>query len=318
MRQVDVIVPVYNVEKYLKRCLESLINQTLSSEKYRVLLVDDGSTDGSSTICQKYADENPNLVEYLPKANGGLSDARNYGLQHVDASYVLFIDSDDYVESGMLERMLEKTCNGQKKVVECNFFWQYQDRMAKDVVTGYDSIEDYLVKGRVVAWNKLYRTDWLKQCGITFPKGLFYEDQCFFFELMPFLESIDEVAVDEVCEVHYVQRNDSISYQNTSRLADLFKIYVRILNFHEENGWIKTYHDELEYRFVRNLLGNVMLRKIRPIKDGKVKRDLVVKVMEFIDIHFKGWKKNKYIKWDSPQNIYLKIFNKLILKMLIN
>ena len=59
MRQVDVIVPVYNVEKYLKRCLESLINQTLSSEKYRVLLVDDGSTDGSPTICQKYADENP-------------------------------------------------------------------------------------------------------------------------------------------------------------------------------------------------------------------------------------------------------------------
>ena len=231
---------------------------------------------------------------------------------------MLFIDSDDYVESGMLERMLEKTCNGQKKVVECNFFWQYQDRMAKDVVTGYDSIEDYLVKGRVVAWNKLYRTDWLKQCGITFPKGLFYEDQCFFFELMPFLESIDEVAVDEVCEVHYVQRNDSISYQNTSRLADLFKIYVRILNFHEEKGWIKTYHDELEYRFVRNLLGNVMLRKIRPIKDGKVKRDLVVKVMEFIDIHFKGWKRNKYIKWHSPQNIYLKTFNKLILKMLIN
>lgn len=72
-----------------------------------MLLVDDGSTDGSPTICQKYADENPNLVEYLLKANGGLSDARNYGLQHVDASYVLFIDSDDYVESGMLERMLE-------------------------------------------------------------------------------------------------------------------------------------------------------------------------------------------------------------------
>ena len=70
MRQVDVIVPVYNVEKYLKRCLESLINQTLSSEKYRVLLVDDGSTDGSPTICQKYADENPKLVEYLTKANG--------------------------------------------------------------------------------------------------------------------------------------------------------------------------------------------------------------------------------------------------------
>ena len=68
MRQVDVIVPVYNVEKYLKRCLESLINQTLSSEKYRVLLVDDGSTDGSPTICQKYADENPNLVEVSPQS----------------------------------------------------------------------------------------------------------------------------------------------------------------------------------------------------------------------------------------------------------
>lgn len=70
-------------------------------------------------------------------------------------------------------------------------------------------------------------------------EGAFYEDQCFFFELMPFLESIDEVAVDEVCEVHYVQRNDSISYQNTSRLADLFKIYVRILNFHEERAGSK-------------------------------------------------------------------------------
>ncbi len=316
MRQADVIVPVYNVEDYLERCLDSLQNQTLSSGKYRVLLVNDGSTDASGEICRRYVQGNPELFTYLEKENGGLSDARNFGLEHADAQYVLFIDSDDYVEPGMLERMMAKA-EGGEKIVECNFCWDYPDRRRDDVVSGYDSVADYLVNGRVVAWNKLYRLDWLRECGVKFPKGLFYEDQCFFFELIPFLDTIDDVALDEACEVHYVQRGDSISYSNTDRLADLFRIYDRILEFHEIHGWTGLYHDELEYRFVRNLLGNVTLRKVRPIRDRKLKNELAEEILAFIDGHFPKWKKNRYLRRKSLQNAYLNIVNKVIVKLLI-
>ena len=126
MKKISVIVPVYNVSAYLPRCLESLVAQTLT--EYEVILVNDGSTDASGEICQTYADKYPALIQYYEKENGGLSDARNYGLPYATGQYVLFIDSDDYVEPEMLARMYAKSQAGQKKIVECNFFGNMRQR----------------------------------------------------------------------------------------------------------------------------------------------------------------------------------------------
>ena len=100
MTKISIIVPIYNVEKYLKRSLDSLVNQTL--EDIEIILVDDGSTDNSHKIAEDYK-ENYSNVLLVTKENGGLSDARNFGLQYASGEYIAFIDSDDYVESQMFE-----------------------------------------------------------------------------------------------------------------------------------------------------------------------------------------------------------------------
>jgi hypothetical protein len=106
MAKVSVIVPVYNVEKYLKQCLDSIVDQTL--EDLEIVLVDDGSVDSSGTICDEYAKKDTR-IRVIHKENGGLSDARNAGLKYVTSPYVGFIDSDDYIDldfyCGLLKQM---------------------------------------------------------------------------------------------------------------------------------------------------------------------------------------------------------------------
>ena len=101
---LSVVVPVYNVEKYLKQCLDSLVNQTLSN--IEIILVNDGSTDNSEAICQSYA-ERDSRIKLFSKTNGGISDARNFGLQKVTSPIVGFVDSDDYVDIDMFQVLME-------------------------------------------------------------------------------------------------------------------------------------------------------------------------------------------------------------------
>ncbi|NYA61791.1 glycosyltransferase, partial [Lactobacillus salivarius] len=140
MTKISIIVPIYNVEKYLKRSLDSLVNQTL--EDIEIILVDDGSTDNSHKIAEDYK-ENYSNVLLVTKENGGLSDARNFGLQYASGEYIAFIDSDDYVESQMFERMYNLSENGRKKIIESNFLWEFPDKNVKDVVKKYNSLNEY-------------------------------------------------------------------------------------------------------------------------------------------------------------------------------
>ena len=106
MPKVSVVVPIYNVEKYIKKCMDSLVNQTL--QEIQIIFVNDGSTDESGNIAKEYASKYPNKIIYLEKENGGLSDARNFGMRYAEGEYIAFLDSDDYVENTMYEEMYNK------------------------------------------------------------------------------------------------------------------------------------------------------------------------------------------------------------------
>lgn len=121
MAKISIIVPVYNVSKYLKRSLDSLINQTLKD--LEIIIVNDGSTDNSLDICQEYASLD-NRIKVISKENGGLSSARNYGLRYVTSDYVAFIDSDDYVALDMFETMYGEMQNNICDTIFCNFYIQ--------------------------------------------------------------------------------------------------------------------------------------------------------------------------------------------------
>ncbi|KRL97686.1 glycosyltransferase family 2 protein [Liquorilactobacillus satsumensis] len=309
MTKISVVVPVYNVAEYLQRCIESLRKQTMTA--FEIILVDDGSTDSSGSICQSYSQKYPQLIKYYKKKNGGLSDARNYGMQFATGQYLLFIDSDDYVEPQMLANMYQQSAQGTKKIVECNFVWENGAQRKPDQAVVYDSIATYLVKGRVVAWNKLYRRDWLTEIGVTFPVGKLYEDQAFFFKTAAFLNNVTEIAVDRNCEVHYVQRASSISYAQNTKVADIFWIYQDILNFYHTRGCYSEYAQELEYRFCRNLFGNVLIRKVRKIKNKELKKQLLDQIWEWTQKWFPHWKKNRYLLEKNKVNYYLRSLNKL-------
>ena len=314
MKKISVIVPVYNVENYLDKCLTSLLAQTFTD--YEIILVNDGSTDSSPEICQRYATKYPDRVTSYTKPNGGLSDARNYGMRYATGEYLMFLDSDDYVEPDTLKNMYALSENGTKKIVECNFFWDYQKETREDLAPEYHSLKDYMVRERVVAWNKLYLREWLLKTKVLFPVGKLYEDQDFFFKLITYLQDITEVAVDKHCEVHYVQRQNSISYSETTRIAEILWIYQDIIDFYQSKGIFEKYYSELEYRFVRNLLGNVLVRKVLKLKDKQLKRELLDQIWLQKTLWFPDFKQNPYLKEPGKVNLYLKTMNKWFYKLL--
>jgi glycosyltransferase involved in cell wall biosynthesis len=118
--KVSVIIPVYNIEKYLRQCLDSVCDQTL--KEIQVIVVDDGSTDGSAAICQEFAARYPDILEYYHKENGGSASARNMGLEHARGEYIGFIDSDDWVEPDMFEKMYHTAITQSVDMVFCRTF----------------------------------------------------------------------------------------------------------------------------------------------------------------------------------------------------
>ena len=157
MPKVSIIVPVYNVEKYITKSLESLVNQTL--EDIEIIIVNDGTKDNSMKIVREFAIKNPKKIVCLEKQNGGLSDARNYGIPYAKGEYIAFLDSDDYVELDMYEKMYKLAKKENSDMVECDFYWEYPNKCKIDTGDIYHGQRDMLEKVRVVAWNKLIKRE---------------------------------------------------------------------------------------------------------------------------------------------------------------
>ena len=174
MPKVSVIVPFYNVEGYIEKCLETLVNQTLKD--IEIILVNDGSKDRSIDIVKKFLKQYPEKIVYLEKENGGLSDARNFAIPYAKGEYIAFLDSDDYVEKDMYQLMYDIAQKEKSDMVECDFFWNYPDKVKTDVGEKYEGTAEALTKIRVVAWNKLIKREILEETKILFPKGYRYED----------------------------------------------------------------------------------------------------------------------------------------------
>ena len=310
MPKVSVIVPVYNVEKYIERCLDSLVNQTLKD--IEIIVVNDGSTDGSKEKIQEYINKYKNIV-YLEKENGGLSSARNYGIPYAKGEYIGFVDSDDYVELTMYEKMYNKAIEEKSDMVECDFIWEYPNKKREDIGKIYSSKKEAIVEARVVAWNKIIKKDIIEKTKITFPEGLRYEDIEFFYKIVPYL---DKISFVKETLVHYVQRESSIANTQNERTGEIFKIWENVLNYYIENNIFNEYRSELEYSYTRILLCS-SLKRITKVKDKKVRKALIKLTWQNLNKKFPHWKQNKYLNsTKSFKNLYLKSINKFIINLL--
>ena len=245
MPKVSVIVPVYNVEQYIEKCLESLVNQTL--QDIEIIIVNDGSTDGSEEIIKKYLNKYSNKIKYLTKTNGGLSDARNYGLPYATGEYIAFLDSDDYVDNTIYEKMYNKAIEENCDFVECDFIWKYDNKEVKDCGYIYKDKHEMLANARVVAWNKLIKKELIDNLNLQFPKGLRYEDVDFFYRLIPHIKKFGFV---KEFLIYYIQRPTSIANTQNERTKEIFEVLDNVIKYYKENGFYDEYKTELELSLI--------------------------------------------------------------------
>jgi len=219
--KVSIIVPVYNTEKYLAKCLDSVISQTLKD--IEIIILNDGSPDSSAKIAREYA-VSDTRIKYLEHDNVGLGVTRNRGMAEASGEYLAFVDSDDYVEPQMMERMYQKAVEEDLDVVICQTFIndKSSQKIRKElpankpidlkVFNKYEFFTKYLFANsyRYCAWDKIYRSSFIKSNGIFFGdnKKLYAEDLYFQFYILlnsPVINFIPQTFY------HYVQRDDSIT-----------------------------------------------------------------------------------------------------------
>ena len=308
MPKVSLIIPVYNVENYIEKCLDSVINQTLKDME--IIIVNDGSKDSSKQKIEKYLKKYP-TIKYLEKENGGLSDARNYGMPYATGEYVAFLDSDDYVEKTIYEEMYNLGKKENADMVECDFVWEYPNKKREDIGEIYNTKKEMIEKGHVVAWNKLIKREILEKTNIKFPVGLRYEDMEFFYKLVPY---INKVSFVKKCMVHYVQREDSIANTQNSRTKEVFKILDNVISYYKEKNLYDEYKEELEYINVRFLLCS-SLKRMCKIANKSERKQAQNETWENINKNFPGWRKNPILKKKNLKNLYIKSNNKITFKI---
>jgi len=289
MLKVSVIVPVYNVEDYLEKCLDSLVNQTL--KEIEIIVVNDGSPDNSQKIIDKYTKKYKNIKSY-EKVNGGLSDARNYGIKKTSGEYIAFVDSDDYVTTDMYEKMYQKAIKDNLDIVVCNSVNLYDDNTQIEIKSNLnysnDPIKNYLIAAPM-ACTRIYKREIFKN--IEFKKEIYYEDLELTPKLVKYTKNID--FVDEGL-YYYYQRTGSIMKQKdwNDKLLDIFDVLES-----NKKALYNDYPEEIEYMYITHLLRTATLRFL----DYPNKSTLINKTVLTIKENFPNWKKNIYFKKSSKK-----------------
>lgn len=234
---ISVIIPVYKVEKYLSKCVESIINQTYKN--LEIILVNDGSPDNCGEICDEYAKKD-SRIKVIHKENGGLSDARNAGIEIASGQYIAFVDSDDYIASNMYERMYETILKDNSSMVVCGCICVrekgsvHQTVQRNNYKEGIYSSNEYLSLlyddwTYVVAWNKLYKKSLFSS--IRYPKGKIHEDEFAIHKIVFECEKISCIR-DEL--YYYLQRDNSITGKINIKSLDCVEAYIQRYNFLKE------------------------------------------------------------------------------------
>lgn len=309
MPKISIIIPVYNVENYIERCINSVVNQTI--EDIEIILVNDGSNDNTKEKIIPYLEKYKNKIKYLEKENGGLSSARNFGIPHATGEYIAFLDSDDYIERTAYEEMYQVAKKENADMVECDFIWEYPNKTKKDIGAIYQTKKEMLEKARVVAWNKLIKRKIIEKEKIEFPLGLRYEDVEFFYQLIPYL---NKVAFVKKCFIHYTQREDSIANTQNIRTKEIFTVLENVISYYQEKGFYEEYKTELEYNYVRFLLCS-SLKRMCKIKDKTQRKQALKENWEHIQTKFPNWRKNEILKKKNLKNFYIKSNNKITYKI---
>lgn len=302
MPKISVIVPAYNASGYIKKCLDSLVSQTLKD--IEIIIVNDGSVDNTEAIIKKYMKKH-SQIKYFYKENGGQSSARNLGITYATGEFISFVDSDDYIELTMLEKMYNKIKESKLDVVICGINYTYDDRVEK--VYPFKENQTITQKDFILTnpcpWNKLYRKTLLEKNNFKFPEGIIYED----LSLIPRVGIMTKKFgyVNE-CLYNYIIHDNSTMNINkyNPKINGIFTSLNLLYNHFEEKNKLEEYNNELEHIFIHHLLFNANLRFYSFKRYKEIKE-----ISKIMHSKFPKWRKNEtYKNFSRKDKIILNLF----------
>lgn len=300
---VSVIVPVYNTEAELPRCLDSLLGQTLQG--IEIIVVNDGSPDRAQDIIDRYAAAHPARIWVLTKENGGLADARNYGLAAATGEYVGFVDSDDYADPRMFELLHARAAETGSDIVACDYLGidvetgaehRYREGTADQFGSSVRQDPGLLLRNSASVCNKLFRRSLFEDGGIAFPAGLDFEDLATTYRLFARANKIEKV--DEVLYFYMRRRAGSISSEwgRFGQLPDALDVLDR---WYRDGGIFETFRHELEYLNLQHLVFG-RFPDLLAHGPAKVTGPYLRKSFRHLDRDLPGWRRGRAIRELCP------------------
>lgn len=306
---VSVIVPVYNVEKYIRVCLDTLVHQTLSN--IEIIVVNDGTKDDSQKIIDEFSSLYPDKIIALKKENGGLSDARNYGLEHARGAYVGFVDSDDYTDIEMYQKLYEKAKQENADIVVCGYygvqeqngqFRHFQKGNLQEFDKSLQENPRLLYMNSTYAWNKLYRRELFIQTGIRYPKGCLYEDMAVTWTL--FLHANKISKVDEPLYYYILKREGAITATYSSKTLQMFQSMELVNTYYKEQNAFDQYQDILCFLNLKHML--LRFQDFPGYHNLSLKKTMIKTGFQHMNRNFKNWKTNSIFFEDVYKNRKIK------------
>lgn len=290
--EVSLIIPVYNVEGYLDKCLQSVEKQTCKD--IEVIIINDGSTDNSYEIVKKYVERNENFQCYTIE-NRGQGGARNYGLEKARGKYVCFLDSDDYISVDCIEKLLQKAKESDSDVVVCNNYdvdedgnviEYYKNKYQHSTTSVHE--EPSIFFNRVCPWGKLYKKELFE--GLEFVSRQWYEDM----RLLPkVLLKANKVSYIEDSLFYYVQRQGStMNNSKVERNIEIINAFEDLFSYFKQNGFYEQFKEELEYLVIEHIVVAGITRVA--LQKGTKRRGVLQKMQEYLS-DFSELYNNSYI-----------------------
>lgn len=306
MPKVSVIVPTYNRAKYLKKCLDSILGQTLRD--IELILVDDGSTDETEEVVDNYYDER---LKYFKRENHGIGNSRNFGIKNANGAYLFFVDSDDYIESDCLEKLYKKVVSEDLDVVVSGFYNFYKDGktdpfyIPKFKNTKLSENPNILLDINLGPCNKLFKKELIKENNIKFPEDIKYEDMPFVVNCLKNAEKIGCLS-EYLC--YFLMDNVSETTVRDERIFDIFKSLDLVIDILND----ECYKDILKELVVSKIANYTIQQRYQ--KNKKIRDRFIDKAFCYMKKVDQNYRKNIYFK----KRKFLKSFvekNKVITKI---
>lgn len=305
--KLSIIVPVYGVEKYIDKCLNSLVKQSL--KEIEIIVVNDGTKDNSQKIIDKYVKKYPDKIKSYIKENGGQGSARNYGLKKATGEYIGYVDSDDFVEKDMYKKLYNKAKENNYDIVVCgnyNVSEDYQNKNIDTFINNYNTDLENIFFGKMAVWNKIYKRDILIKNKLEFKEKVWYEDLA--FTLKAIMNSNTFAFIDEPLYDYLIREGSTMNNSNVQRNLEILDAFNDILSYIKHNKK-EEYFSKIEFLAIDHIYISAIVRVLKAEADDKVKRETINKLIDYINTNFPNYKNNKYINTLSKNR---KIIYKLI------